>query len=152
VPLINYFLLAISTSLFLTFAHAQEVIVVDGDTIKVDGEKIRFTGIDAPELRQTCIKKDEVLPCGELSKILLEDLIQDQKVSCVREGKDRYGRTLAECYVNEQSLSAILVRSGYAFAYRQYSRKFIEEEKYAKINSNGMWDTEFQFPWNFRKK
>ena len=85
-PLINYFLLAISTSLFLTFAHAQEVIVVDGDTIKVDGEKIRFTGIDAPELRQTCIKKEEILPCGELSKILLEDLIQDQKVSCVREG------------------------------------------------------------------
>ena len=151
-PLVNYFLLAISASLFLTFAHSQEVIIVDGDTIRVDGEKIRFTGIDAPELRQTCVKKDEVLPCGEFSKTLLEDLIQDKKVSCVREGNDRYGRTLAECYINEQSLSSFLVRSGYAFAYRQYSKKFIEDEEYAKINANGMWDTEFQFPWNFRKK
>ena len=36
---------------------SQEFKVVDGDTIHLNGEKIRFTGIDAPELKQICIDK-----------------------------------------------------------------------------------------------
>ena len=39
---------------------------------------------------------------------------------------------LAECFVNDESLSSYLVRSGYAFAYRRYSKKFIPDEDYAK--------------------
>ena len=36
---------------------SQELKVVDGDTIHLNGEKIRFTGIDTPELKQTCFKE-----------------------------------------------------------------------------------------------
>ena len=44
---------------FLIFnqVKSQELRVVDGDTIHLNGEKIRFTGIDTPELKQTCIKE-----------------------------------------------------------------------------------------------
>ena len=31
-----------------------KVRVIDGDTLKVDGKRVRFFGIDARELRQTC--------------------------------------------------------------------------------------------------
>ena len=31
----------------------------------------------------------------------------------------------------------ILVRSGYAFAYRKYSKKFIIDEDYARVNKLG---------------
>ena len=65
--------------------------------------------------------------------------------------KDFYKRTLAECFVNGESLSKFLVRSGYAFAYRKYSSKFIEDEDFAKSNKNGMWAMKFKFPWDFRK-
>ena len=40
-------------------------------------------------------------------------------MNCVKEGKDQYKRILAECFVNNESLSSYLVRSGYAFAYRK---------------------------------
>ena len=119
---------------FLIFnqVKSQELRVVDGDTIHLNGEKIRFTGIDTPELKQTCINQGIKDPCGVTAKEILIDKISDNEVECISEGKDQYKRTLAECFVNNESLSSYLVRSGYAFAYRKYSKKFISDEDYAK--------------------
>ena len=85
------------------------------------------------------------------AKMLLIKKIGNKSPQCIREGKDIYNRTLAECFVNGESLSTFLVRSGYAFAYRKYSKKFIEDEEFAKTNKLGMWSMKFQYPWNFRK-
>ena len=126
--------------------------VVDGDTIHLNGKKIRFSGIDTPELKQTCKKNDKIIYCGIKAKKLLIDKIADQKVNCIEEGKDQYKRTLAECFVNDLSLSSYLVKKGYAFAYRKYSKKFIKDEDYARINSLGMWSMNFEFPWDYRRK
>ena len=138
---------------FLNFNHvkSQELRVVDGDTIHLNGEKIRFTGIDTPELKQTCVKEGLTEPCGVTAKEILIKKIGDNKVECINEGKDQYKRTLAECFVNNKSLSSYLVRSGYAFAYRKYSKKFIKDEDYARLNKIGMWSMNFEYPWDFRK-
>jgi len=138
---------------FLIFIQvsSQELRVVDGDTIHLNGEKIRFTGIDTPELKQTCIKEGFIDPCGVTAKEILIVKIADNKVECISEGKDRFKRTLAECFVNDESLSSYLVRSGYAFAYRRYSKKFIPDEDYAKDNKIGMWSMKFQYPWDYRR-
>ena len=146
--------ISISVLVFLftyTDIKSQDVKITDGDTIKMNGEKIRFSGIDTPELNQTCAKEGVKNSCGLIAKQILIDKIIDNKVKCIKEGKDRYKRILAECFVNNESLSKYLVRSGYAFAYRRYSKKFIEDEEYAKANRLGLWQTEFQFPWDFRK-
>ena len=138
---------------FLIFdqVKAQDLRVVDGDTIHLNGEKIRFTGIDTPELKQTCIKEGVIEPCGVTAKKFLIEKIGNNKVNCISEGKDQYKRTLAECFVNGESLSSYLVRSGYGFAYRRYSKKFIPDEDYAKANKIGMWSMDFQYPWDYRK-
>jgi endonuclease YncB( thermonuclease family) len=130
---------------------SQELIIVDGDTIYLDGEKIRFTGIDTPELKQTCSKDGVKTSCGEIAKQILIKKIGNNSIECIREGKDRYKRTLAECFVNNKSISSYLVRSGYAFAYRKYSKKFIIDEDFAKDNKVGMWSMKFEFPWDYRK-
>ena len=131
---------------------SQELKVIDGDTINLNGEKIRFTGIDTPEVNQTCIKDGNKNSCGVRAKQKLINKIGNFTVKCIREGKDQYKRTLAECFVNNQSLSSFLVRSGYAFAYRKYSKKFIKDEDYARVNNIGMWSMRFDYPWNYRKK
>ena len=113
---------------------------------------MRFTGIDTPELKQTCIKEGFIDLCGVTAKEILIKKIGDNKVECISEGKDRYKRTLAECFVNDESLSIYLVRNGYAFAYRKYSKKFIPDEDYAKANKTGMWSMNFDYPWDYRKK
>ena len=138
---------------FFTFTNikSQDIKITDGDTIKINGEKIRFSGIDTPELKQTCIKDGENNSCGLTAKQILIDKIAKNKVKCIEEGQDQYKRILAECFVNNESLSSYLVRSGYAFAYRKYSKKFIIDEDYARVNKLGMWSMEFEYPWDFRK-
>ena len=104
--------------LFYNISFADNLKIIDGDTIFLNGEKIRFSGIDTPELKQTCLKDDQEVPCGMTAKMLLVKKIGNATIECISEGKDTYKRTLAECFVNGESLSKFLVRSGYAFAYR----------------------------------
>ena len=139
---------------FLTYndVKSYEIKIIDGDTIHLNGKKIRFSGIDTPELKQTCKKNDKIIYCGITAKKLLIDKIADQKVNCIEEGKDQYKRTLAECFVNDLSLSSYLVKKGYAFAYRKYSKKFIKDEDYARTSGLGMWSMIFEFPWDYRRK
>ena len=137
--------------LIFSSANSDLLIVTDGDTIRIGDERIRFSGIDAPEIKQTCIYQEIDFKCGEFSKNLLIEKISNQEVSCIRESTDQYGRTLAECFVGKESLSSYLVREGYAFAYRKYSDKFIPDEEYAQSKGNGMWSMDFMFPWDFRK-
>jgi endonuclease YncB( thermonuclease family) len=148
------FLISILSLVFILTINdikSQELKVIDGDTIHLKGEKIRFTGIDTPELKQTCIKEGIENKCGVTAKQILINKIGNNTVKCISQGKDRYKRTLAECFVNNESLSSYLVRSGYAFAYRKYSKLFIEDENYAKANQLGMWSMEFDYPWDYRK-
>ena len=138
---------------FFTYSDikSQDIKITDGDTIKINGKKIRFSGIDSPELKQSCIKNNKKEPCGFTAKSILIDKISDNKIKCIEEGRDRYKRILAECFVNNESLSSYLVRSGYAFAYRKYSKKFIADEDFARINKLGMWSMKFEYPWDFRR-
>ena len=148
------FLISVSALIFILTINqlkSQTIKIVDGDTIHLNGEKIRFTGIDTPELKQSCLKEDIKVFCGVKAKQILIDKIGNDNVECISEGIDQYKRTLAECFVNNESLSSYLVKSGYAFAYRRYSKKFVRDEDYARINKIGMWSMEFDYPWDYRK-
>jgi len=150
-----FFLTSISLIfLFLTYNDVKsvEVKVIDGDTIHLNDQKIRFSGIDTPELKQTCSIDEKINFCGIEAKKLLIKKIGNNEVKCIPEGKDQYKRILAECFVNNESLSSFLVKQGYGFAYRKYSKKFIKDEEYAKINKLGMWSMKFEYPWDYRKK
>ena len=124
---------------------SKNVLVIDGDTIILDKKKIRFSGIDAPESffrgkKQTCKLETQK--------------IDNQIVKCIIEkNNDRYNRILAECFVNNESLSVYMVKNGYAFDYVKYSKKKYQEyENFAKKNRLGLWKTKFEYPWVWRKK
>ena len=48
---------------FITYndVKSYEIKIIDGDTIHLNNEKIRFTGMDTPELKQTCNKNNEII-------------------------------------------------------------------------------------------
>ena len=146
IVLIATFILLIAQNVSSNTVH-----VIDGDTIKIGNKKIRFSGIDAPELNQYCFKNGKKILCGVLAKKALLKKIGNKVPKCVIEGKDIYKRILAECFINEKSLSKFLVRNGYAFAYRKYSKKFIQDEEVARKNKLGLWSMKFDYPWEFRK-
>ena len=78
--------------------------IVDGDTIEINKEKIRFGGINSPERKEIGYR---------LAKDKLIEKIANNILTCVREkNKDKYGRTVAECFMNKESLSSFMVKNG----------------------------------------
>ena len=152
--------------LFSIVSHSSEKIilgnakVIDGDTIKINDNKIRLFGIDAPEKKQMCEKNfltisflsfKKKYPCGEISTKKLKKLINKNIIKCHVEGKDRYQRKLAICFRNKLNINSWLVRNGYAVSYQKYSKKYLSEEIEAKNDKKGIWQGKFEMPWDWRK-
>ena len=114
--------------------------IIDGDTIEINKEKIRFGGINSPERKEIGYR---------LAKDKLIDKVANNIVTCVREkNKDKYQRTVAECFIDLENLSSFMVKNGYACDYVYYSKgKYAKEQKYAKANKLGVWKMKFNTSW-----
>ena len=135
--------------------------IIDGDTIKISNKKIRLYAIDAPEKKQTCKKPYLTISvfsftksylCGQVSTNKLTKKINNQIIKCKIKDVDRYNRVIGECYKRNENLNSWLVSNGYAVAYRKYSKKYISDEMNAKNNKLGIWQGNFEMPWDFRRK
>ncbi|MGR9293679.1 thermonuclease family protein (plasmid) [Rhizobium leguminosarum] len=89
----------------------QNVIVVDGDTIVVQGEHIRIEGINAPELKCKC-REESVRALRSRSRLM--QLLAAGRVEIERNGFDRYRRTLAFVAVEGEAVGDVLMREGLA--------------------------------------
>ena len=90
----------------------------DGDTCTTkNGEKIRLACIDAPEIKGT---NSEPIKAKQ-SKEFLNNLFLNKKVFIKRITTDRYGRTVAELFIDDINIQKLLVNKGYAKVYERYS-------------------------------
>lgn len=94
---------------------AQLVAVVDGDTLRVDGERVRLIGVDAPEIRSAACAEERRR--GERAKAMLAHLVAGHVLSLQRDGTDRYGRTLAVVLADGADVNAAMISSGHAVAW-----------------------------------
>ncbi|OFS89881.1 succinoglycan biosynthesis protein [Stenotrophomonas sp. HMSC10F06] len=126
--------------------------VTDGDTLTVAKRRIRLWGIDAPESAQQCTGKDgRTWPCGRRSAAALDGHLLEKTVRCQPKDTDRYGRVVAECFVQGASVNRWMVRSGWAVAYRQYATAFIADEADARQHQRNLWQGPFQMPADYRR-
>ena len=142
---LNSFLIIYFFIFSSAFSSEQNVVIgqasiIDGDTIIIKGEKIRFAGIDTPERNKI----------GHIfSKIKLKQKIGKNIVVCIRESNlDPWGRTVAECFIGYESISSYMVKNGYACDYVKYSKKkYAKEQEYAKSKKLGIWNMSFEQSW-----
>jgi endonuclease YncB( thermonuclease family) len=126
--------------------------VIDGDTIKIHGTRIRLFGIDAPESDQPCLIKGRSVHCGQQATTALSDKINNRTVACHRKDIDRYGRIVATCAVAGEDIGAWMVTRGWALAYRDYSTDYVSQEQKASQAKLGMWQGDFERPRDWRRK
>ena len=146
-----------SASILLAFAAPTDALtltgaarIVDGDTIVVAGEKLRLSGIDAPEIDQICARDGSPWRCGAWARHELAARVKGAILTCEGDARDRYGRLLATCRVEGADLGARLVRDGIAFAYRRYSSAYVDDEAAASAAHRGLWSGEVEAPETFR--
>lgn len=119
----------------------------DGDSLRLDGKRIRIEGIDAPELDQTCRRDGVEWDCGRQARDRLRALLSADNVHCRFHGRDRYGRDLAVCEASGRDVGREMVLSGYAISYGLYEA----EEGKAEHERRGLWAGEFVTPREWRQ-
>lgn len=154
--LVGYFAFSRTPWLLPQRAVAPSIIgqasVIDGDTIEIDGTRIRLYGIDAPESSQNCYRAGKPVRCGQRASRALADKIASTTVSCEAKDRDQNGRVVAVCRARGQDLNAWMVEEGLALAYRHYSSDYVAHEDQAKAAKRGIWQEEFIFPWDWRRE
>ena len=140
-------------------SNIEEVVVTDGDTIKIGKEKIRLFGIDAPEMKQICNdENNNPYACGHVSKKFLSDLLyiknSGKQVFCYYSERDKYKRIIGDCYIgadNEIGINYSMVFYGQAVAYTRYSEKYLDTQDDARSFKFGLWSGTFVLPEEWRK-
>lgn len=143
-------------AVLLVVAHAtgaSDATAIDGDTIALNGTRIRLDGIDAPELAQTCrTAPGAPWACGIAARDALADILAGATLRCDVTGRDRYGRPLAICFAGTADIGAALVEQGLALAYRRYSVRYVPNEDRARAAARGLWRGTFDPPWDWRSR
>jgi endonuclease YncB( thermonuclease family) len=127
--------------------------VIDGDTVEIGGERIRFNGIDSPEMAQTCEDAGgRSYRCGATAKQALNRFLDaSQPIRCDFTSRDRYGRFVGNCFrADNASVSAYLVRNGFAMNWARYGGTYANDQNAAKAERLGIWSGTAQPPWEWR--
>jgi Micrococcal nuclease (thermonuclease) homologs len=128
------------------------VTAIDGDTIDLNGKRVRLHGIDAPEKGQPCSRNGVAYDCGLAATDQLQFILSGERLQCEKKSSDRWGREIAICRVGATDIGRQMVRQGWAVAYREYSTDYVEDELFARDNSLGMWAKEFVIPKDWRSR
>lgn len=114
---------AIALLLALSSPALAGVEVVDGDTIRVDGARVRLWGYDAPERlqRRTINGVDRAI--GEEATEGLKAILAGGELRCkLRQDHDQNGRPVMECWAGSVSIGDAMVRLGWAWAVPHFSK------------------------------
>lgn len=129
--------------------------VIDGDTIDISGERIRFNGVDAPESWQRCTADGKEYRCGKEAAFALDEwLAASRPTRCEFVERDRYGRMVANCFRTDgASVADWLVRNGWALDWPRYSDgEFADAQSEARGARRGVWRGTFEQPCEARAK
>jgi endonuclease YncB( thermonuclease family) len=126
--------------------------VLDVQMIEIDGQRILLYGIDSVMRKQACGLEGKLWECWDVAVRNLKIMVDQGPTTCDPVGEpDVYGRILARCTVNGQSLNEQLVRKGWAVARPSETTDYVAAEAEAKKQKVGLWQGQFQMPDVFRR-
>ena len=94
------------------------IMVIDGDTVSSEGERIRIAGIDTPEMNHGQPEKGAI-EAKQVARKLLEDdcrLFIKGKSMTTGDGRGKYGRIIGDFWLEEYSMTfgEYMLTHGYA--------------------------------------
>ncbi|SUE43520.1 thermonuclease family protein [Roseomonas gilardii] len=131
-------------------ADPTDIHVVDGETLRLQGQVVRLEGLQAPSRGETCADTaGQGFDCGVAAADRLAHLVANHALVCELHGQDMFRRPLAICEANGKVLNAMLVSSGWALA---SSGNFSEAEARARQAGRGLWADGIVPPEEWRER
>lgn len=131
--------------------QARVTRIIDGDTIEIaTGQKVRYIGVDTPELHKTGSKP---ICFGQQARDENLRLVAGKTVKLVKDVSetDRYGRLLRYVYITgadgtELFINEYLIKEGYAYSVTfppdvRYADYFRSLQRQAEEQKKGLWDS-----------
>jgi len=137
-------------------AAAEEVRVVDGETLRLRDRTLRLLGLDAPARGTRCGAAargaaESAFDCGAASAAALARLIGERTVTCRLQGQDRVGHALGVCEAQAATaarapaaaepvdLNLAMVAEGWAVAEGGALPALLPAEAEARRAGRGLW-------------
>ena len=114
-------------------AAPADVVVVDGDTLRLAGVVVRLSDLQAPGRGQACAAGPD---CGGQASAALASIVRDRRVECRVSGHDAMGRPAGQCEAGGKDVNAALVTVGWA---RAENPNLDAAELDARAHRRGLW-------------
>ncbi len=129
-----------------------QAVATDGDTLVINGQRIRLFGVDAFEAEQRCPGDNGTTwGCGGVATRAVQEIVEDTQTICVKRDVDTYGRIVAICRAGGVDIAAAVIVRGLGVAYTKYSKDYVPEENVARSQRAGAWVGEFTNPEDYRR-
>ena len=152
-------LIVIAACVLLALAPARAEILagpangLDELLVAVGVECVRVSGIDAPDLGQTCMRANKPWACGRDAARALGRLVDGKQVRCLVIVRDKIRRlVVGDCTLGGESLSRWMIVNGHAIMNTRQTDAYAKEESEAREAKRGIWSSTFEPPWEWRAR
>jgi endonuclease YncB( thermonuclease family) len=121
-------------------------MVMDGDTVTVEGQDISLYGVNAPSIVQSCGIDEGMWQCGWEAANRLEEIIAGRSVTCTDIVEDENGHMVGRCSVEGEDLAGAMVDEGLAVANADTGADYQARAMAASDAKVGMWSGPFIDP------
>jgi endonuclease YncB( thermonuclease family) len=153
-------LVAAGVALSASHQPAQnDPIVIDGDTLDIDGKIVQLYGIDAPELGQLCDSAGILWQCGVEAALALRKLVTlgNHGLTCApwTDDPDRttaHGGVLEFCKLGHEDVALVMLLGGHSVALPGSFPDYLDAQEQARRARLGVWHSRFAMPWDWRAR
>lgn len=128
---------------------------LSGDSLRVGGQVVRLSGIEAPEVTQACrTARGRSWSCGEIARRMLARITGNRPLTCEAQGASGATPRMGRCTTSDgKDVAQLIVAKGYAFATASLlSSSYAAAEKTARERKAGIWRGSADKPSEFRAK
>ena len=124
--------------------------IASGDVFRMGKDTIRLYGLASPLIDQKCADATgHTYDCGYVAARMLKDFVNGDDVNCRVMNVNAKGELMSACTVGSFDIGAAMVEAGWAIALPAVTQIYLPYQQKAQENKKGMWDGQFQMPWEW---
>lgn len=128
-------------------------VAMSGNVLRIGHTTVKLSGIEAPELQQTCLKQGRRRwRCGIAARDALARMVRRRNVTCDVPASTGAAAVEGSCDVNGQDIASDLVSRGHVFASVGLFSRYSGLEGDARDAKLGIWQGEAERPADYRAK